>query len=152
MRAYRDGEVSSLRTRLFSPMSDITASLALSQLSQFPEMLGRRLALANTYLNALRTVNLAKVNSQALAHSMFFRFPVIVERGIESCQGSFLKRGIQVRRGVDSLLHRRLGLDDSQFETTVRLFNTTVSLPIYPALTIDQELRCSDAIKQIFND
>lgn len=152
MRTFRDGEKHSLKARLFSPMSDITASLAISQLDRFPQMLLRRKNLADKYLNVLKQARLAKVNHQAFERTMFFRFPVIVDGGIESCEEDFLLSGIQVRRGVDSLLHRTMGLDDDHFQTTVRFFNTTVSLPIYPALNNEQELRCTQAVKKIFTD
>jgi len=152
MRSYRDGEKVSLKARLFSSMSDITASLAMSQLDRFPQILLRRRNIADHYLNALMQARLARINNQAFEQSMFFRFPVIVEGGIESCQESFLQRGIQIRRGVDSLLHRSMQLDDGQFQTSVRLFNTTVSLPIYPALSNEDELRCTEAVTHIFAD
>jgi dTDP-4-amino-4,6-dideoxygalactose transaminase len=73
---------------------------------------------------------------------MFFRFPVHIDGGLESCQAAFLENGIHVRKGVDVLLHRTLGLPDGDFPVSVRHFDSVVSLPIYPALTPAEESRC----------
>ena len=53
---------------------------------------------------------------------------------------------IQVRKGVDELLHRGSGQLDQMFPVAVDLFNTTISVPIYPALSSDEERRCVEAI------
>lgn len=151
MRAYRDGEANSFMPRLFSPMSDITASLALSQLNRFPQMLARRQSLADRYRSVLKQTHPASLNNHALERSMFFRFPVLVDGGLESCQDAFLRRGVHIRRGVDMLLHRFMGLDDDQFPISVGLFDATVSLPIYPALTDAEESRCIKSVAEIFS-
>jgi UDP-4-amino-4-deoxy-L-arabinose-oxoglutarate aminotransferase len=150
MRDYRDGAGPLLKPRLFSPMSDIAAGLALAQLDRFPQMLTRRKNLAGRYLAVLERTRPWSLNKQALKGSMFFRFPILVDGGLESCQDDFLQRGIQVRRGVDMLLHRLMGMDDTQFPVSVRLFNTTVSLPMYPALTEAEESHCVKSVADIF--
>jgi dTDP-4-amino-4,6-dideoxygalactose transaminase len=45
-----------------------------------------------------------------------------------------------VRRGVDRLLHRAGGEDDTGFEQAVKHYRETVSIPIYPALD-EEEIR-----------
>lgn len=152
MRAYRDGKPSELQARMFSPMSDIAAALAISQLDQYSGMLARRQSLASRYRTVLENICPMSLNRRALERSMFFRFPVVVDRGIKSCHDDFLKRGIQVRQGVDALLHRHTRLDDTQFPVSVGLFDTTVSLPIYPALTVDEESRCLKSVADIFSN
>lgn len=81
---------------------------------------------------------------------MFFRFPLHRAGGLDRCQNDFLQRGIHARRGVDQLLHRLVGLGDAAFPRAVAHFNSTVSLPIYPALTDPDFNRCAEAARAIF--
>jgi UDP-4-amino-4-deoxy-L-arabinose-oxoglutarate aminotransferase len=151
MRVFRDGSANSFTPRLFSPMSDIAASLALAQLDRYPQMLARRQSLAERYRAIFEKIRPSLLNRQALGRSMFFRFPVLAEGGLESYQADFLKRGVHVRRGVDLLLHRLTGLNDDRFPVAVGLFNTTISLPIYPALTEHEESQCMKSVMDIFS-
>jgi len=150
MRTYRDGGGGEFSTRLFSPISDIAAALAISQANRYGEMLRRRKEIAQHYTNVLERCAPDSLNRTALRNSMFFRFPVRIKGGLESCQIAFRQRGIHVRRGVDVLLHRKMQLSDYLFPTAVELFKSTVSIPIYPALSQEQELRCVDAMKHVF--
>ncbi len=142
MRYLRDGDARLTGGRLFSPMSDLASALGLSQLRRYPQALKRRQELARRYLKALRPVV-----PQAFAHfpesrSMFFRFPLEVDGGTERYQRGFLERGVRVSKGVDALLHRSKGLGDKDFSRSVHLFDRTVSLPIYPALSDAEFDRC----------
>ncbi len=130
-------------------LSDLAAALALSQLRRYAEGLERRRRLARRYTEALQAAAPGCLRPAALARSMFFRFPVCVAGGLERCQAAFLARGIHVRRGVDALLHRTLGLDDRGFPRSVSHFETTVSLPIYPALTEPEQDRCVEAAAEV---
>ena len=150
MRTYRDGRVGEFGARLFSPMSDIAAALAMSQANRYGEMLNRRREIALNYLHVLESYAPNLINRQALEKSMFFRFPVRIEGGLEECQAAFMHRGIHVRRGVDVLLHRKIQLSDDLFPIAVELSNSTVSIPIYPALSEEQELLCINAMKYVF--
>ena len=81
---------------------------------------------------------------------MFYRFPVRVEGGFEVYRCLFQAVGVHVRRGVDTLLHRRLGLDECNFPVAERLFAETVSIPIYPALTREGQSRVISCCREIF--
>lgn len=149
MRFYRDGGANEFAARIFSPMSDIAAALAISQANRYNEMLIRRQEIARTYTEALEQCAPDSLNRLALGKSMFFRFPIQIQGGLEVCQTAFKQRGVHVRRGVDVLLHRKMRLSDDLFPTAVKLFNSTVSIPIYPALSHEQELCCVDAMKDV---
>lgn len=149
MRTYRDGSDAGFKPRLFSPLSDIAAGLVLAQLDRYEEGLLRRRQIAAAYLDVIEACCPAVLNRLALQHSMFFRFPVRVRGGLGACRQAFADLGVQVRQGVDALLHRGAGLGDQSFPVAVDLFETTVSLPIYPDLSRSQELRCIKAITQI---
>ena len=83
--------------------------------------------------------------------SMFFRFPIKLPGGVGKYKPLFAEKGIRVSNGVDELLHRLARLPDDKFQTAVSLFDTTVSLPIYPALTDDEQDRCVEAAVEIFS-
>jgi dTDP-4-amino-4,6-dideoxygalactose transaminase len=66
--------------------------------------------------------------------------------GFDAAAASFLRAGLSVRRGVDALLHRTMGKSDELFRMAAELFETTVSVPIYPAMTEAQVATCADAL------
>lgn len=149
MRAYRDGSDGGCQPRYLSPLSDIAGSLALAQLDRYEEGLSRRRQIASGYMAAVESCCPGVLNRSAFGDSMFFRFPLRVPGGLDACQQAFAEFGVQVRKGVDALLHRGMGQADELFPVALELFETTVSIPIYPALSRSQELRCIEAITQV---
>ena len=65
---------------------------------------------------------------------------------IEPLIEKFLEKGIIVRRGVDELLHRTMGLDDQKFPNSVELFETNLSIPFYPALEEHEIERVAESL------
>jgi perosamine synthetase len=151
MRRLRDGSPDVDSPRLFSPLSDIAASLALSQLARYSQALTRRQEIAHRYLRALEPIIPGSLNLSAFQSSMHFRFPIRVKGGLGSHRATFLQAGIHVRQGVDVLLHRRLGLLDADFRMSVAHFASTISLPIYPALSAEQESYCVEQAAEILS-
>lgn len=117
-------------------LADMQAALGISQLNRYDQMLSRRRAIGELYLGELADALTIRIRSVA-ARSIFFRFPISVDSGFDNVAGEFFKVGVQVRRGVDDLLHKKVGLSDTRFPTTMELFRTTLSLPLYPALDDD---------------
>jgi UDP-4-amino-4-deoxy-L-arabinose-oxoglutarate aminotransferase len=121
-----------------SPMSDLSAALGSSQLARFEGFLARRRDIARRYFDELPESVTSPLRRSAEG-SGFFRFPLRWPGGsYEEVNASFAARGIAVRRGVDELNHRHVGLPDHLFAQSVDRFDTTVSIPIYPALRDDQ--------------
>ena len=148
MRARRDGTTPPSR-RVFSPLSDVAAALGLSQLAWYHDGLARRAALARGYAEAIGRVAAAALPALGASTTMHFRFPMQLPFGLPSVADRFAERGVTVRRGVDQLLHRSIGEEDDRFPTACRLFDTTVMLPIYPALTDEEHEGCIDAAAAI---
>lgn len=138
------------RGAMLAPMSDLAAALGLSQLARYPAALRRRRDIAECYRRMLETVCPDVLVRQPRGMSVDFRFPVSVAGGVDLCARLFAARGITVRRGVDHLVHRELGRSDADFPEAVELMASTVSLPIYPALSDDDVQRCLDAAVDIF--
>lgn len=152
LRRSRDGATTGDTRRFFSPMSDVSAALGLSQLARYPDALRRRKVLADRYKAALAMCAPLCLHEVAPASTMHFRFPIKVRGGLDSCQRAFEQRGVSVRRGVDKLLHRSRNLLDRDFPIAVSLFESTVSLPIYPALSDEQHSHCVRAAVEILGD
>jgi UDP-4-amino-4-deoxy-L-arabinose-oxoglutarate aminotransferase len=152
MRSYRDGLGTSCSKRFFAPLSDLASALVLSQLDRYDLSLLRRREIANSYIEILSAVSPHFLSSRMLSNSMFFRFPIKIPGGLSNFEGFFAKRGIKITKGVDQLLHRLVRLPDADFPCAVRHFVTTISLPIYPALTDAEKLRCESALKDVLKN
>lgn len=151
MRSLRDGSEGTDMSRFFSPMSDIAASLGLSQLSRYHQMLDRRKELAMKYILNLERFLPDDIQYSTQENSMYFRFVAKVYGRIEAYQELFSEKNIIVRRGVDNLLHRLMNISDENFNESVKLYNVTISLPIYPALTDDEHSYCVNSAVEIFS-
>lgn len=145
-RELRDGPERSGEKRIFAPLSNINAALGLSQLNRYPVFLERRRKIAGKYLTELSAINQLLINFDAKASSMYFRLPIKIKGGIEKYRPLFDEKKIHIRNGVDKLLHRIMNQSDEKFPVATELFNTTVSIPIYPALNDDELDRNSKAL------
>ena len=125
-------------SQLVCPMSDIQASLGVSQLEQYPAFLARRREIADLYFGAFGDLPGICIPDDLRHNSMFFRFPLRVAAPFEELKTKFESKGIAVRQFIDSLLHRQAGLCSSEFPNAEKCFKETLSLPIYPSLTNSQ--------------
>jgi perosamine synthetase len=82
---------------------------------------------------------------------VFFRFPIRTAASFEELRAGFSQQGVQVRRGVDTLLHRSMEREGSLFPGAERAFRETLSIPLYPALTDDEALRVIAAARHILS-
>ena len=60
-----------------------------------------------------------------------------------------IEKNIIVRKGVDNLLHRIMGIKDDNFLQSVSLFKKVISLPSHPNLTNEDILKITNLIKKI---
>jgi len=136
LRNIRDGSYPE-SPRLASPMSDIQAALGLSQLRRYDTFLARRKYIAGLYFRRMKNLPI-DLPFSLVDQSIFFRFPVKVTGNFEKYYNAFIQQGINVRKGVDRLLHQ----DGTQsfnvcFSGAEKIFKETISIPIYPALSDD---------------
>ena len=61
----------------------------------------------------------------------------------------FEKRKIYVRHGVDRLIHREIGLSDSEFPNAVSSYKKTLSIPIYPSLALNDAKKVTSVFKEL---
>jgi perosamine synthetase len=122
-------------------MSDIQAAMVHSQFQRLEDIASRRRAIASKYLETMD----GKVLVQAGAADpgrMMYRFVLVFNerKSRDSMQTFLADAGIQTVVPIErhELLHRYLGLDPTKFPNAERLVDTTLSLPVYPALTDDE--------------
>lgn len=135
--------------RLVAPMSDLQAALGLEQLKRYESFISRRREIASLYDQTIDSISAASIGHRDQGYK--FRYTVRVQarhRDFDEIQREFSSVGIQVRRGVDALLHRGRHLPDAEYPGASRLFEHNVSIPFYPALTENEVSRICDAMKR----
>ncbi len=149
MKELRDGRPDFLALRYLYPMTDLQAALGLSQIARYHDFLRVRKEIADYYFTKLSSLPV-QLPLDIKNRSIFFRFPLRTNTNFESIKTAFAERGIQVRKGVDSLLHRMRGMDPKNFPVTERLFSETVCIPIYPALDNKHWERIAVSCQNVF--
>lgn len=152
MRKLRDGDNSAPSKRLFSPLSDIASSIGISQLSRYDKAIDHRRQLAYRYIERLSPIIPDLTTNIPMENTMWFRFPIQVPGGLDAFQKLFAKHEINIRRGIDPLLHRLVNFDDTKYPAAVKHFNKTISLPIYPAMTDEEHERVVNASIEILKN
>lgn len=134
----------------FASMSDLQAALGMSQLARYSSFLKRRGETFNVYHQAAS--RLTDVYPGYPGQPAFlFRYTLRAQQGFESAHTALLKQGVQTRRGVDELLHRRFGLDDRDFPCALNIFTKNISLPFYPSLTGVEQNQVIHAMQEVFS-
>ncbi|MCD6068694.1 MAG: putative perosamine synthetase [Bacteroidetes bacterium] len=129
-------------------VTETQAAFGCAQLKQYDVFLEKRKKQAEAYQKLLG--NSEQVLKTSYGTGMNYRFVIQTNQDVEDTMKRFAEKGISLRRGVDSLLHKTFDIKGG-FSVTERMFSTTVSFPIYPALT-DAELETiGTAIKQTYN-
>ncbi|MGV0963900.1 MAG: DegT/DnrJ/EryC1/StrS family aminotransferase [Polynucleobacter sp.] len=131
-------------------MSDIQASLIVSQFKRFETITRRRQFIARQYLDAL-PIGLSFQKGADKTGAVLQRFVVIAPN--VSIRDRFQKHMLD--GGVNcivpimrfELLHNYLKLDPQQYPVAENIADRTLSLPIYPALTDAQVKLISNCIK-----
>ena len=149
LRQLKYGEANVYRLRYKTPMTDIQAALGLSQVQRYDGFLERRREIANTYFVKLNGLPI-QLPENIRDRSIFFRFPLRVKGDFEKFRKAFEAYGVHVRRGVDKLLHRQLGLDPTLFPRAELCFKQTVSIPLYPSLSEDDIKRIIRVCYKVF--
>ena len=148
MRLLRDGTFQ-LAGRITAPLSDIQAALGLSQLSRYEDFLKRRARISQWYFDALADTS-AQLPHSIREESIFFRFPLRTKGEFTFYKKVFSETGVEVRQGVDSLLHTYDPSVHSSFPQADRAFKETLCLPIYPALTDGEVEQIVEASRSVF--
>lgn len=131
-------------------MSDIQAAMGRVQLKRLPSFLEKRKTIANKYYNVLSLEKVFPPRDIIGGDPNFFRF--LIQTSKPSKIIKYLeKKGIKTIVPIENyeLLHNYLKLNKNFFLVSEIISRTTLSLPIYPALS-DQEVRYITKALSIF--
>lgn len=121
------------KNKLDNGISDLNASLGLSQLEQYNDFLVKRQEIGNFYFEYLGDI------SKDL--KQYFRFPIFVKNDIDFLNSE----KVAFRKGVDALLH---DYSKECLSNTEIVFKNTISIPIYPSLTKIQQKIIIDEVNK----
>ncbi len=125
-------ECSDLFLRYNAKMTDITASIAIEQLSKIQSLINKRKTIYNLYHNTFqRNIDIPEINSDI--HPNYYRCIISNhESDIIKLINFAKKQGIQLRRPVYKPLH--LYSKTKGYSNTENAWKRHISIPIYPSL------------------
>jgi UDP-4-amino-4,6-dideoxy-N-acetyl-beta-L-altrosamine transaminase len=142
-------------------MTDIHAALGASQLGRLDEYVERRNGLARRYAQLLNGLPLQLPTVQPANRSAFHLYVVRLK------SGSRLKPHRQIfeelrQKGIGVNLHyapvhlqpyyRELGFTEGQYPEAEAYGQSAFTLPLYPALSDQEQDRVADALREVFAD
>ncbi|MFN0060500.1 MAG: DegT/DnrJ/EryC1/StrS family aminotransferase [Planctomycetota bacterium] len=127
------------------PLADLNAALGLAQLRCLDAFLSRRQAIADRYLAVCERLGVTTQGVVPGATPNNYRFVVRVEAPA-ALAAEFAADGIEAKAPVFLPLHRYLHFARADFPATERVYESALSLPIYPSLTDAQVTRVCDAL------
>ena len=119
-------------------------ALAVAQLKKIQSNLSKRLKIANRY----KVAGFEQFESENMLFNQHYRHILRCNVEFKTAQNYFQRNKIEIRRGVDSLLHWKYSYPDTDFPNAISLFNESISLPIYPNLTLLQQYRIIRSLKK----
>jgi perosamine synthetase len=131
-------------------MTDLQAALGISQLNKLPMFLKRRKDIAYQYSSALKECPVILPSEHPDSTHIYYRYVVQVEGNVKNYIELLQKEGICCDRPVYRPLHHYLELDNCL--ETDRVWNTALSIPIYPSLSDGDVEKVIQALKRILAD
>jgi perosamine synthetase len=148
IKDYRDFDFRrDYKPRFNFQMSDLQASIGREQLKKLPEFLKRRQQIAATYKKILSENQYWPIDNKD-RKTNYYRF-LLKTNNVKSAKDYLMKNSVKTIIPIENfeLLHRYLKLDPKKFPVSEKIAKMTLSLPIFPALSV-KELKI---IKQILS-
>jgi perosamine synthetase len=115
-------------------MSDLNASLGISQLERLEKIIEARKKISGYYDEAVFASDAVLLGRDEGTELSFSAYVVKTRTPYRECSRFFRKYAIPIRRGIEQPLHVALGLGPREYPNSEEMFNSIVALPIYPAL------------------
>ena len=128
-------------------MSDIQAALGLVQLKKLPKMIARRREIAAFYDEALNGMDIILPGGEF--DHVYYRYVIRTRADLSKAIACVKERGVICARPVFRPLHRYLELR-SGFKNADEAYSTALSIPIYPSLTKDEQVRVVEVVEEYF--
>lgn len=124
-------------------LSDLNCALGLSQLEELDFFVERRREIGMEYYSNFSEFIPAHVN---IENSAFFRFPILIEKN----DAFWNDTQVAFRKGVESLLTNKI--EELDLVNSKKIFDQTVSLPLYPSLTKSEVKLIVDVTDQLISE
>jgi perosamine synthetase len=131
-------------------INEMQAALGISQLNRYSSFVCRRQEIRLKYDEALSSLDNFEKNYQET--NVLFRYTLRSNLPFETVKKHFKKLEIEVRRGVDKMLHQHISMDDSYFPNSCKLYEENISIPFYPSLSDYEVARVCNALKELNSD
>ena len=118
------------RIRYNYKMTEMQAALGEVQLARLDDFIVRRRTIAKRYINSLKSLAI-KLPAHQDEH-IFYRFAIGLDTDCEPIMHNLRQQGVGCARPVFLPIHRHLKMDG--YPLTDHIWQTTLSVPIYPAL------------------
>lgn len=117
-------------------MSDIHAAIAVQQLARLNSFVRKRRALAEMYNKHIGKTSFKTITPLAGSEPVYYRYVVRTQLDPDLLVERMAGRSIECARPVFKPLH--LYLKRGEYPNADRLYNTSLSLPVYPGLSSGQ--------------
>ena len=142
-------------------LSDVSASIGLSQLPKLEAFNAQRRTLASRYFERLRSapaVSLPEPGDEG--HSWHLLAPLLPLSQLRISRGDFIRamhaRGIGVGVHYPALhlfsAYRKLGCTEGRFPNAERIGRETVTLPLFPTMSFDDVDRVCDSLDEVLRE
>ena len=131
MRDY--DEKRTYKTRYNYKMTDVSASMGISQLKQLKNFISARHTIASYYNNKLKNTPLY-IERNTDKSNNYFRYLIRIERKQNEFVLRAKKENICIKKPIFKPLHKYFNLPDNHFTNTMSAWKTVYSIPIYPTL------------------
>ena len=128
--------------------TDYTGALGLALWKRYEDGLKTRIKLAALYNEKLPQP--LTETERSISGNMHFRYVLKSEKPWEPIKKAFADRGIQVRKGVDNLIHQWQKMADTGFEGALKNFQTAVSIPILPQLDSEETAHIINTVNTLY--
>ena len=122
------------RVRYNYKMTDIQAAMGIEQLKKLPDFIYRRRIIAERYNEGLKDLPVRLPMASSESDSIWFRYVIYSERA-NGLTRYLHEKGIGALKPVFKPLHLLLG-NKGDCPVTEKVWNNTISLPIYPLLSL----------------
>ena len=137
----------SYKTRYNSRMSEIQAALGIRQLKGLPGFLTKRKQLALVYTKCLAGCGFELPAQKDDREHIFYRY-VIKSDNPARLKKHLAQNNIEVIPPVHKPLHRYLRMGAGGFGATEKIFNSIISLPIYPSLKRSEQEKVMTVLRR----
>jgi len=145
MRQYDERDA--LESAFNYKMTDMQAALGLCQVTDLPQFIKRRQAIAAQYTAALHGLKANPPAGIPRHDHVFYRYVVRLPQSVEPAMKAFAELGVTCRRPIFKPTHQYFDLKG--FSGTDLAWERSLSIPIYPSLADHEVERVVDAMRHV---